>query len=109
MGLLALTPAVVAFPVVVFLTYYLCVGIRRALAFALAGALPLGAVAIWLDTGGAHGTCGTGCLGRQDAAPVAWWLALAWLLGVAAGILMGNWRDRAAATKSRAAAAPHGA
>jgi hypothetical protein len=105
--MLALAPAVVAFPVVVFLTYFLCVGIRRALAFALAGALPLGAVAIWLDTGGAHGTCGTGCLGRQDAAPVAWWVAVAWLLGVAAGILMGNWRDRA--MKSRAAAAPHGA
>ncbi len=71
--------------------------------------MPLGAVAIWLDTGGAHGTCGTGCLGRQDAAPVAWWLALAWLLGVAAGVLYGNWRDRVAAMKSRAAAAPRGA
>jgi hypothetical protein len=105
--MLALAPAVIAFPVVVFVTYFLCVGIRRALAFALVGALPLGAVAIWLDTGGAHGTCGSGCLGRQDAAPVAWWLALAWLLGVAGGILMGNWRDRS--MKSRAAAAPHGA
>jgi hypothetical protein len=109
--MLALAPAVVAFPVVVFLTYFLCVGIRRALAFALAGALPLGAVAIWLDTGGAHGTCGTGCLGRQDAAPVAWWLALAWVLAVLVGWGVGAWRERAAkrVTSSRAAAAPRGA
>jgi hypothetical protein len=110
-GLLALTPAAVAFPIVFCVTFYLCVGIRRALVFALAGALPIGAVAIWLDTGGSHGTCGASCLGLQDAAPVAWWLALAWLLAVAGGMLLGAWRDRVAerATKSRAAAAPRGA
>jgi hypothetical protein len=109
--MLALTPAAVAFPVVFCLTFFLCVGIRRAVAFAAAGALPLGAIAIWLDTGGAHGTCGTACLGRQDAAPVAWWLALAWLLAVLGGTLFGAWRDRVAerATSSRAAAAPRGA
>jgi hypothetical protein len=109
--MLALAPAMIAFPVVLCLTYYLCVGIRRALAFALAGVLPLGAIAIWLDTGGSHGSCGAACLGRQDAAPVAWWLALTWLLWVIAGILLGASRDRAAerATKSRAAAAPRGA
>jgi hypothetical protein len=109
--MLALAPAAVAFPIVFCLTFFLCVGIRRALAFAVAGAVPLGAIAIWLDTGGSGGTCGTSCLGRQDAAPVAWWLALGWLLAVLAGTLFGAWRDRVAAraTSSRAAAAPRGA
>jgi hypothetical protein len=109
--LLALAPALVAFPIVACLTYYLCVGLRRALGLALAGGLPLGAVAMYLDTGGSTGTCNASCLGRQDAAPVAWWLTLAWLLAVGAGALFGVWRDRVAerATSSRAAAAPHGA
>jgi hypothetical protein len=112
-GLLALTPAAVAFPLVLVLTFYLCVGRRRVLALAAAGALPLGAIAIYLDTGGAHGTCDASCLGRQDAAPVAWWLALSWLLAVLCGGLLGTWRDRVAArtapTSSPAAAAPRGA
>jgi hypothetical protein len=109
--MLALTPAAVAFPVVFCLTFFLCVGLRRSLALAVAGGLPLAAVATYLDTGGAHGTCTTACLGRQDAAPVAWWLTLSWLLAVGAGALFGAWRDRVAerATSSRAAAAPHGA
>ena len=111
MDLFALMPAAVAFPVVFCLTFYLCVGPRRALALALAGGLPLGAVAMYLDTGGSTGTCNASCLGRQDAAPVAWWLTLAWFLAVGAGALFGAWRDRVAerATSSRAAAAPHGA
>ena len=83
------------------------------LALAAAGTVPLGAIAIYLDTGGAHGTCDASCLGRQDAAPVAWWLALAWLLAVLGGGLFGTWRDRVAARaiakSSRAAAAPRGA
>jgi hypothetical protein len=109
--MLALTPAVVAFPVVFLLTFYLCVGRRRVLALAAAGALPLGAVAIWLDTGGAQGTCNASCLGRQDAAPVAWYLALAWVLAVLGGGLFGAWRDRVAerSTSARASAAPRGA
>lgn len=111
MDLFAVMPAAVALPVVFALTFYLCVGLRRALALALAGGLPLFAIAMWLDTGGAHGTCTTACLGRQDAAPVAWWLLLAWLLAVGTGSLFGAWRDRVAerSTSSRAAAAPHGA
>ena len=111
MDLFALLPAAVAFPVVFALTFYLCVGVRRALALAVAGGLPLAAVAMYLDTGGAHGTCTTACLGRQDAAPVAWWLTLSWLLAVGAGAVFGAWRDRVAerSTSSRAAAAPHGA
>jgi hypothetical protein len=112
--MLALTPAAVAFPLVLVLTYYLCVGRRRVLALAAAGAIPLAAVAIYLDTGGAHGTCDASCLGRQDAAPVAWWLALAWVLATLGGGMLGAWRDRVAAqrataTSSRAAAAPRGA
>ncbi|MDX6619818.1 MAG: hypothetical protein QOK36_2204 [Gaiellales bacterium] len=109
--MLALAPAVVAFPIVLVLTFFLCVGIRRAVAFALAGAVPLAAIALWLDTGGSHGTCGTSCLGRQDAAPVAWWLVLAWVLAVAGGTLLGVWRDRVAARamRSRATAAARGA
>jgi hypothetical protein len=109
--MLALTPAAVAFPVVFCLTFFLCVGVRRALVLAAAGAVPLAAIAIWLDTGGVRGTCDTSCLGRQDAAPVAWWLVLAWLLAVLAGTLAGVWRDRVEerATSSRAGAAPRGA
>jgi hypothetical protein len=110
--MLALTPAAVAFPVVFFLAFYLCVGTRKMVALAAAGAVPLAAVAIWLDTGGSHaGVCDASCQGRQDAAPVAWWLALAWVLAVLAGWGVGAWRERAAkrVTSSRAAAAPRGA
>jgi hypothetical protein len=111
--MLALTPAAVAFPVVFVLTFYLCVGPRRVLALAAAGALPIAAIAIYLDSGGGNGTCDVSCLGRQDAAPVAWWLALSWLLAVLGGGLFGTWRDRVAARaiakSSRAAAAPRGA
>jgi hypothetical protein len=111
MSNLALAPAAVAFPVVFCLTYFLCVGPRRALALTLAGGLPLIAIAIWLDTGGSGGKCGTGCLGRQDAAPVAWYLALAWVLAVGAGTAFGAWRDAVErrVTKSRAAASQPGA
>ena len=66
MGILALAPAAVAFPVVFCLTYFLCVGLApRARLLTLAGVLPLAAIAIWLETGGAHGTCGPACLGLQ--------------------------------------------
>jgi hypothetical protein len=111
MGNLALAPAAVLFPVVFCLTYYLCVGPRRAIALTLAGGVPLIAIAIWLDTGGSGGTCGTSCLARQDAAPVAWYLALAWVAGVAAGTAFGAWRDHIErqVKKSRAAAAQPGA
>jgi hypothetical protein len=111
MGSLALAPAAVAFPVVFCLTYFLCVGPRRALALTFAGVIPLAAVAIWLETGGTRGTCGTSCLGLQDVAPVVWWLALSWVLAVAAGTVVGAWRDSVArrVTKSRAAAAQPGA
>jgi hypothetical protein len=111
MGNLALAPAAVLFPVVFCLTYYLCVGPRRALALTLAGAIPLVAVAIWLDSGGSAGHCGPACLGRKDAAPVAWYLALAWVLAVGAGTAFGGWRDHIErrVTKSRAAAAQPGA
>jgi hypothetical protein len=111
MGTLALAPAAVAFPVVFCLTYFLCVGPRRALALTLAGVVPLASVAIWLETGGTRGACGASCLGLKDVAPVVWWLALSWLLGVAAGTVFGAWRDAVArrVTKSRAAAAQPGA
>jgi hypothetical protein len=110
MGTLALAPAAVAFPVVFCLTYFLCVTPRRAVGLILAGGIPLMAVAIWLDSGGGT-TCGTDCLGRQDAAPVAWWLAVSWMLAVGAGTAFGAWRDRAErrATSSRAGAAQPGA
>ncbi len=111
MGTLALAPALVAFPVVFCLTYFLCVGPRRAIALTLAGVIPLAAVATWLETGGTRSTCGASCLGLKDAAPVVWWLALSWLLAVAAGTVFGAWRDAVArrVTKSRAAAAQPGA
>ena len=111
MGNLALAPAAVLFPVVFCLTFFLCVGPRRAIALALAGAIPFAAVAIWLETGGTKGACGPSCMGMKDAAPVVWWLALAWVLGVAAGTAFGAWRDRVAerVTSSRAAAAQRGA
>jgi hypothetical protein len=111
-GTLALAPAFVAFPVVVCLTYFLCVGPRRALALTLAGVVPLAAVATYLETGGTRGTCNASCAGLKDVAPVVWWLALSWLLAVAAGTVVGAWRDsvdRRRATKSRAAAAQPGA
>ena len=111
-GTLALAPAFVAFPVVVCLTYFLCVGPRRALALMLAGVVPLAAVATYLETGGTRGTCNASCAGLKDVAPVVWWLALSWLLAVAAGTVLGAWRDsvdRRRATKSRAAAAQPGA
>ena len=111
MGTLALAPAAVAFPVAFCLTYFLCIGARRVLAFAAVGAIPLVSIAIWLETGGTGGTCGPGCLGRQDAAPVAWWLAVAWVAAVAAGAAFGAWRDRVdrRVTSSRATAAQRGA
>jgi hypothetical protein len=110
MGMLAIAPAAVAFPVVFCLTFFLCVGPRRALILTLAGAVPLVAVAIWLDTGGTGGTCGPACLGRQDAAPVAWYLALAWVTAVGAGTAFGAWRDHVERqiTSSRADAAQRG-
>jgi hypothetical protein len=112
MGTLALAPAAVAFPVVFSLTYFLAVGPKRALLLTLAGGLPLIVVAMWLDSGsGADGHCGASCLGRQDAAPVAWLLALSWVLAVGAGTAFGGWRDRvdARVTKTRATAAQRGA
>ncbi|MDX6537630.1 MAG: hypothetical protein QOD37_1971 [Gaiellales bacterium] len=112
MGHLALAPAAVAFPIVFLLTYCLCVGPRRALLLTLAGVIPLTATAIGLDTGGTRGTCGPSCQGLKDAAPVVWWLALSWLLAVAAGTAVGAWRDsvdRRRATTSRATAAQPGA
>ena len=111
MGNLALAPAAMFFPVVFCLTYYLCVSPRRALALTLAGGVPLIAVAIWLDSGGTGGTCGPECLARQDAAPVGWYLALGWILAVAAGTVFGVWRDRVEqrVKKSRATAAQPGA
>ena len=42
---LALLPAAIAFPIVVCLTYFLCVGPRRAIALTMAGVIPLAAVA----------------------------------------------------------------
>jgi hypothetical protein len=102
----------VAFPVVFCLTYFLCVGPRRALALTLAGAVPLAAIATWLETGGTRGTCNASCLGLKDVAPVVWWLALSWVLAVGAGTAFGAWRDsfdRRRARKSRAAAAQPGA
>ncbi|MDX6562268.1 MAG: hypothetical protein QOD65_2082 [Gaiellales bacterium] len=111
MGNLAIAPAAVLFPVAFCLTYYLCVGPRRALALTLAGGLPLIAIATWLDTGGSGGTCGPSCMGKQDAAPVVWYLALAWITAVAAGTLFGAWRDHIErqVKKSRATAAQPGA
>ena len=111
MGTLALAPAAAAFPVAFCLTYFLCAGPRRALALTLAGAIPLAAIAIYLETGGTRGACGPSCLGLKDVAPVVWWLALSWVLAVAAGTVVGAWRDAVArrATKSRAAAAQPGA
>jgi hypothetical protein len=111
MGPLAIAPAAIAFPVVFCLTFFLCVGPRRALALTLAGLVPIGIVAIWLDTGGTRGTCGPSCQGLQDAAPVAWYLALSWVLAVGAGTMYGGWRDSVArrATSSRAAAGQTGA
>ena len=112
MGHLALAPAAVAFPIVFLLTYCLCVGPRRALLLTLAGLIPLTATAIWLDSGGRDGTCGASCQGLKDAAPVVWWLALSWLLAVAAGTAVGAWRDgvdRRRSTSSRATAAQTGA
>jgi len=111
MGNLALAPAFVLFPFVFCLTFFLCVGPRRAIALTLAGVVPLAAIAAWLDSGGTTGACGPSCLGLKDAAPVVWWLALAWLLGVAAGTAFGAWRDHVArqVTSSRAAAAQRGA
>jgi hypothetical protein len=111
MGNLALAPAAVAFPVVFCLTYFLCVGPRRALLLTLAGAVPLAAIATWLETGGTRGTCGSTCLGLKDVAPVVWYLALSWVLAVAAGTAFGAWRDAVArrVTKSRATAAQPGA
>ena len=112
MGNLALAPAAVAFPIVVCLTYYLCVGPRRALLLTMAGVIPLAATATWLETGGTRGACGPSCQGLKDVAPIVWWLALSWLLAVAAGTVVGAWRDRVErrrATKSRAAAAQPGA
>ena len=58
MGNLAVAPAAILFPVVFCLTFFLCVGPRRALALAVAGAIPLAAVAIWLESGGTRGACG---------------------------------------------------
>jgi hypothetical protein len=112
MGNLALAPAAVAFPVVLCLTYFLCVGPRRALALTFAGVIPLAATATYLDSGGTRGTCSASCQGLKDVAPVVWWLALSWLLAVAAGTVIGAWRDsvdRKRATKSRAAAVQPGA
>jgi hypothetical protein len=111
MGNLAIAPAAVLFPVAFCLTYYLCAGPRRSLALALAGGLPLIAIATWLDTGGSGGTCGPSCMGKQDAAPVVWYLALAWVTAVAAGTLFGAWRDHIErqVKKSRATAAQPGA
>jgi hypothetical protein len=110
-GTLALLPAAVAFPVVVCLTYFLCVGPRRAFALTLAGVIPLAAVATWLETGGTRGACNASCLGLKDVAPIVWWLALSWLLAVGTGTVVGAWRDSVArrATKSRATAAQPGA
>ena len=65
MGNLALAPAAVLFPVVFCLTFFLCVGPRRAIALTLAGAIPLAAIAIWLETGGTRGACGPSCMGLQ--------------------------------------------
>ena len=58
-----------------------------------------------------RGTCGPTCLGLKDVAPVVWWLALSWVLAVAAGTVFGAWRDAVArrVTKSRATAAQPGA
>jgi hypothetical protein len=111
MGTLALAPAAVAFPVVFCLTYFLCAGPRRALVLTLAGVIRLAAIATWLETGGTRGTCGASCLGLKDVAPIVWWMALSWLLGVGAGTAIGAWRDSVArqVTKSRAAAAQPGA
>jgi hypothetical protein len=111
MGMLAIAPAAVLFPVAFCLTYFLCVGPRRALILTLAGAVPLVAIAMWLDTAGSGGICGPSCLGRQDAAPVAWYLALAWVTAVGAGTAFGAWRDHVErrVTSSRAAAAQRGA
>jgi hypothetical protein len=111
MGTLAIAPAAVAFPVVFCLTYFLCVAPRRALVLTVAGGVPLMAIAMWLDSGGSGATCNAACLGRQDAAPVAWYLTLAWVTAVLAGTMFGLWRDRVArrVTSSRATAAQPGA
>jgi hypothetical protein len=111
MGNLAIAPAAALFPVAFCLTFFLCVGPRRAIAVTLAGVIPLAAIAIWLESGGTRGTCGASCMGLKDVAPVVWWLALAWLLGVAAGTAFGAWRDHVErrVTSSRAAAAQRGA
>jgi hypothetical protein len=111
MGNLALAPAAVLFPVAFCLTYYLCAGPRRAIALTLVGGVPLIAIAMWLDTGASDGACGPSCMGRQDAAPVVWYLALAWIAGVAAGTAFGAWRDHIErqVKKTRATAAQPGA
>ena len=44
--------------------------------------------------------------GRQDAAPVVWWLALAWLLGGRRGTAFGAWRDRTSSGASRSLEQP---
>ena len=73
-----------SFPVVFCLTYFLCVGPRRAhRADAGRRRSRSIAIAIWLDTGGSGGTCGPSCLGRQDAAPVV----------VVSRARMGRWRS----------------
>jgi hypothetical protein len=110
MNSLALAPSAVAFPVVFCLTFFLCVGPRRAILLTLTGVIPTATLGIWLETGGTSGTCGPGCQGLKDAAPVVWWLALTWVLAVAAGTVFGAWRDRVQrrVTSSRAAAAQRG-
>ena len=111
MGNLALAPAAVLFPVVFCLTYFLCVGPRRAIALTLVGGVPLIAIAIWLDTGGSDGACGPSCMGRQDAAPVVWYWRSPGCSAVAAGTAFGAWRDHIErqVKKSRATAAQPGA
>ena len=51
-------------------------------------------------------------MGRQDAAPVVWCMALSWIVAVAAGTAFGAWRDDVVerqVKKSRATAAQPGA
>jgi elongation factor P hydroxylase len=50
-------------------------------------------------------------MGRQDAAPVVWYMALSWIVAVAAGTAFGAWRDHIEqqVKKSRATAAQPGA
>ncbi len=61
------------------LTYFLCVGPRRAIALTLAGVVPLIAIAIWLDTGGSDGACGPSCIGPQGRRAGRLVLALSWI------------------------------